>query len=228
MSRGFYISMLLIAVVASALSASLNIWRVLQHGLSINDMLIDSSIVFPALLVPIWLAELIKFATAEREKNVLDPHFVVHAGEPAIVRPLRGLLCVFFVAFGGLGLWGQGPFAILHSAPLLIAIVVFGALGATMVFTPRARLKLSSEGLDYSQMRPSHVPWHEVVDVKRRSILLNSRIVLTLKNTTEFRSANPLARWRRVEKVVLMPFTFGLDPKALAQGIEARRNVFAF
>jgi hypothetical protein len=228
MSRGFYISMLLIAVVAWALSASLNIWRVLQHGLSINDMLIDSSIVFPALLVPIWLAELIKFATAEREKNVLDPHFVVHAGEPAIVRPLRGLLCVSFVAFGGLGLRGQGPFAILHSAPLLIAIVVFGALGATMVFTPRARLKLSSEGLDYSQMRPSHVPWHEVVDVKRRSILLNSRIVLTLKNTTEFRSANPLARWRRVERVVLMPFTFGLDPKALAQGIEARRNVFTF
>jgi len=228
MSRGFYMSMLLIAVVAWVLSASLKIWLVFKHGFSINDTLIDPSIMFPVILVPIWLAELIKFATAEREKNVLDPHSVVHAGEPVIVRPLRGLLCVFFVVLGGLGFCGQGPFAALYPSPLLVVFIVIGVFGATRVFTPRARLTLPPEGLAYSQMRPSHVPWHDVVDVKRKSMLLNSRIVLTLKNATEFRSANPLARWRRVEKVVLMPFTFGLDPKALAQGIEARRSVFTF
>lgn len=134
MSRGVYISMLLIAVVAWVLSASLKIWLVFEHGFSINDTLIDPSIMFPVILVPIWLAELIKFATAEREKNVLDPHFVVHAGEPAIVRPFRALLCVLFVALGGLGLWGQGPFAALRSPLLLVALIVFGVLGATIVF----------------------------------------------------------------------------------------------
>ena len=87
---------------------------------------------------------------------------------------------------------------------------------------------LSPDGFEYSLMKPTQIPWHDITDVKLRSVLTTSWIVLTLKDSAEFRSAHLLARWRKVSKVLVHPLAFGIDPEVLKQGVDLRRNVFTF
>jgi hypothetical protein len=139
-------------------------------------------------------------------------------------------MCASFFVGGIWSLLGRSWTSGLPESPFMsVLVIAIGAYGAVLaLFSPRIRIHLSPDGFEYSQMKPANVPWHDITDVRLRSFFMRSWIVLTLKNSTDFRSANLLARWRRVAKVSVHPIMFGIDPEVLKQGIDLRRNIFTF
>jgi hypothetical protein len=210
--------------------AYFNMTSAIQSGTALPHALLIPTVLGPMALVPLALAQLWKLLTAERKENILDPDFVFRAHQSLIARGVTALMCASFIAGGIWSLSGDPWISGLPDSPvmslLLIGIGAYG--GAFALFSPMIRLSLSPDGFDYSLMRPTRVPWHDITEVKLRSMLTASWIVLILKETTEFRSANPLARWRRATKVSVYPLMFGIDPHVLKQDIDLRRNVFTF
>jgi len=230
MGRSGYIVLSVGGLVVWSWLAYANLASAIESGLALPYALFTPMTVGPVALVPLTLAQLWKLLAAERKENVLDPDFILRASQSLIARGVSGVMCVAFVATGLRSLLGQPVTSDLPDYPIVsVCFVVAGFYGAILLlFSPRIRIELSPESFEYSQMRPARIPWHDIIDVKLRSFFTGSWIVLTLKSTTEFRSANLLARWRKVEKVSIVPLIFGIDPEVLKQGIDLRRNAFTF
>lgn len=201
-----------------------------QEYATFLEMLLTPWTLMPVVFIPWTLVHLWKFWTAERAENVLDPNFAFAARQPLLVRVGSGLLGLGVFAVGALRLWrGDLLPGDPGSIPMNLTLVVVGGLGALSALTsPLMRLKLSPDGLEYSMIRPAHISWHDVAEVKLRSIFLTTWVELTLKDATGYRAAGPLARWKKMNKVQILPMVFGLGPDVLYRGIEARRNVFTF
>lgn len=230
MGRRGYIALTGLSVLLWSWIAYFNISRVMQSATPLDDVLLAPSIVLPLALVPMSVMRLLKFVTAERAENVLNPHLVVSVSQPAIARAATALMALIFLVSGLGSFWARSPISDV-ATPLFLSILYAVAgvmLAATALFSPRLRIRLSPDGFEYSQMKPGRVSSQDITDVKLHTLLFNSRIVLTLKGTTEFRAANPFARWRKVEKVLVYPLTLGIEPEMLKQGIDLRRNVFTF
>lgn len=230
MGRQGYIVLSLLGVVMWSWLGYLNISSAVGSGAPILSPLLAPSTLAPIALVPISLMQLWKLLSAERAENILNPQFVLTASQSLIARGASTLICVLFFVAGVWSLLGHSSISDSFDSPTLsVVFVALGIYGAVFaLFSPRIRVSLSPDGFEYSQMRPASVPWHDITDVKLRTFFTTSWIVLTLKNGTEFRSANLLARWRRVAKVTVSPLMFGIDPEVLKQGIDLRRNVFTF
>jgi hypothetical protein len=230
MGRNGYIAFSVLGLVLWSWLGYFNIASALRSGMSFPSVLLSPSIIGPIALVPLTLTQLWKFASAERKENIIDPRFVLKASQSLIARSIGALICIAFLAAGILHLSGRSWAPNLPDSPLLsVIIIAIGGYGAVFaLLSPRIRMGLSPDGFEYSLMRPGRVPWHDITDVRLRSVLTTSWIVLTLKDSTDFRSANLLARWRKVSKVLVNPLAFGIDPNVLKQGIDLRRNVFTF
>ncbi|HEY1386819.1 MAG TPA: hypothetical protein VGF43_24560 [Dongiaceae bacterium] len=230
MGRNGYIALSVLGLAVWSSLGYVNVASAIASGLPLPYALFTPLTVGPIALVPLTLAQLWKLLAAERQENILDPDFVLRASQSRVARGISGVMFVAFAATGLRSLLGRSVASDLPDYPIVsVCFVAAGIYGATLVlFSRRIRIVLSPEGLEHSQMRPTRVPWHDIIDVKLRSFLTGSWIVLTLKNTTEFRSANLLARWRRADKVSIVPLVFGIDPEVLKQGIELRRNIFTF
>ena len=230
MGRSGYIALLVLGLVMWSWLGYFNMTSVIRSGTALPYALLTPGVIGPVLLVPFGLAQLWKLLTAERKENILDPNFVLRASQSLLARGVTALMCASFVAGGIWSLTGHSWRSGFPDSPAVSALfIALGAYGgAFALFSPRIRMGLSPDGFEYSLMRPARFLWHDITDVKLRSVLTASRIVLTLKDTTEFRSANPWARWRRVTKVSVHPLLFGIDPDVLKQGIDLRRNVSTF
>jgi hypothetical protein len=230
MGRSGYIALSMLGLVLWSWLAYFNAMSAVQSGISLPYALLSPTVLGPIALVPLALAQLWKLSTAERKDNILDPNFVLTASQSLVARGMSALMCGSFVAGGIWSLAGHPWQSGFPDSPvvgvLFIAIGAYG--GAFALFSPRIRMGLSPDGFDYSLMKPARVLWHDITDVKLRSVFTASWIVLTFKDTTEFRSANPWARWRKVTKVTVNPLMFGIDPDVLKQGIDLRRNVSTF
>ncbi len=197
---------------------------------TIGGALLSPAAFGPIVLVPLTLGQLSKWIFAEREENVLNPHFMLSVSQSLFARGVMAVMCLALLIVGGIRLSGSD---LLPGEPgsfsLNLLFVGLGAFGTLSALTsPLIRLRLSPDGLEFSMLRPSRVSWHDVTEVRLRSVLWSSWVVLTLKQTTEHRSAALVARWRKVAKVRIDPVIFGIDPEVLSRGIEARRSVFTF
>jgi hypothetical protein len=230
MGRGGCILLSLLGLAMWLWLGYFNIWWPVRSGTPFLYALLSPAALGPIALVPLSLVQLWKFIAAERKENILNPHFILTASQSTIGRGVRVLMCLFFFGAGLWGLLGHSWSSNGLNSPLMsAAFIAIGTYGAVFaLFSPRIRLRLSPDGFEYSQMKPARIPWHDITDVKRRSFFTGSWIVLTLKDTTEFRPANILARWRKVSKVSVYPLVLGIDPAVLEQGIALRRNVFTF
>lgn len=228
MKRGSFVLLSLLGLGLWSWLVYFNVWFALRHGIPLPYAILSPSCVGPLFVLLIALTQLWKYLTAERKENILDPKFTLTASQPHFVRVAGTLMCVSFLAAGALRFLSDAP--ALPDSPIMNALyIAIGILGALFtLFSPRMRLSLSPEGFEYSQMRPARVPWHDITEVKLRSFLTTSWIILTLKDTAEYRPANPLARWRKAAKVSVYPRVFGIDAEVLKQGIDLRRNVFTF
>jgi hypothetical protein len=189
------------------------------------------NMVLMLMLALISLGQLWKLLTAPRAERILDPHSTLVVEESLIVRICRALALSFMIFAGVWAFTADGsPMASLALLPVMgVIIISIGVFSmARLVFNPRQRLVLTPQSLTHSQVRPAVIAWEEIADVQSKSFLTTKKITLQLRGSREFRPASPLARWRRVETVVLNPITFGVDPDILKRGIDVRRNVFTF
>jgi hypothetical protein len=166
--------------------------------------------------------------TAPAPERIRDPHGTVVLQDSFVTRSIGNLFCFTMAASGFLSLAGMMPSGMPGGSLWAIAFVCIGILGLLSLFSPRLRLVLSPQGLEYSYLRPSTVPWEDVVAVTVKTVFTTSTITVTLKETTEFRSGYLLTRWHRVPRFVLNPLMFGVDAASLVDGLELRRNVFTF
>jgi hypothetical protein len=230
MGRSGYIALSVFGLALWSWLGYFNVASALRSGVPIAYALLTPSAIGPIALVPLTLTQLWKLASAERKENVIDPQFVLKASQSLIARGIGVLMCIAFIAVGASHLLGSAWASNLpDSFVLSVIFIAIGTYGAVFaLFSPRLRMGLSPDGFEYSLMNPARIPWHDISDVKLRSVFTTSWIVLTLKDSTEFRSAHLLARWRKVSKVLVYPLAFGIDPEVLKQGIDLRRNVFTF
>ena len=201
-----------------------------RDGSSVHDFLRSPHAAFLFILGPLCLAQLSRYLTCERKANVLNPHFALISSEPAIARVLPGLMAVGFLTSGIASFWGHSVLAG-QPTPIYLSILYVAAgiiIGLGALIAPRTRLKLSPDGLEYSHIRSGKIQWQDVADVGVRRMLSSSWIVVTLKNTAEFRPAGWLARWRNATEILIYPSLFGLEAEVLKEGIDIRRNVSAF
>jgi hypothetical protein len=204
----------------------------LGSGAALADALLDLSVVVPLALVPLTLVDIWKYLTAERVENIVNPHFVLEARQPLLTRLVLLLISCAYITSGVWHLarggwswsWSEG----FNSPIVSVLFMVLGAWLVSIAFLPRTYIAMSPQGLDYSHMRPSRVSWHDIIDLKLHSHFTTSYIDVTLKDSTEFRSANLFSRWHRVSKLTVMPAMFGIDGETLMQAIDVRRNVFTF
>ena len=230
MGRGGYTAFLVLSLVIWSWGGYFNVSTALSSGTPFPYALLSLSALGPIAMVPLSLAQLWKLLTAERKETILDPAFIFAARQSLIARGVAILMCALLFVAGVWGLSGHVAPSGLSDSPLMsVLFIAIGAYGVVLsLFSPRIRMRLSPDGLEYNLMRPAMVPWHDITDVKLHSLFVGSWIVLTLKNTAEFRSAKPLARWRGVTRLSISPLMFGIDPEVLKQAIDVRRNVFTF
>jgi len=186
-----------------------------------------SSALMPFLAL-MSLGQIWKLLKAPPAELIRDPHGTVILQDFLATRIIQNLFSFGMAALGLLSLSGIVQNDMPGGRIWDIAFVGVGALGSLNLFSPRLRLVLSPQGLEYSHLRPSTVSWEDIVDVTVKTVFTTSTIKVTLKDTTEFRSGYLLTRWRRVPTFILNPLMFGVDAASLVDGIDLRRNVFTF
>jgi hypothetical protein len=227
--RGDRILLCLLGLLMWSWLAYFNTSNALASGQTLIDSLTSLSAISPVALVPLTLIQIWKYLSAERKENIVNPHFVWIARQSLAARVIATAMCLAFVAIGLLQLVGSSASGWAGSSTISMLFIAVGCYGGFYsLFSPRIRIGLSPQGFEYSLMRPSQISWHDVVDVRLRTLFTSSWIEVVLKDTTEFRSAALFARWRRVSKLSLMPAVFGVDPDTLKKAIDIRRNVFTF
>ena len=222
-----------VLVVIAGVNIYLNYlnWSLSRPGRSEVGQLSIFNMVMMTMLGLIALGRIWKLLTAPGAERILDPHRTLAVEESLVVRSCRAVAFSLIIVAGVWAFSIDGaPLAAIAIRPLagvlFIAVGVFGM--ARLVFNPRQRLVLTPQSLTYSQLRPAVIGWEDVTDVQLKSYFTTKVISLRLRGSHEFRPASLLARWRRVEKIVFFPITFGVEPDVLKRGIELRREVFTF
>ncbi|HEY3145146.1 MAG TPA: hypothetical protein VGJ75_02290 [Dongiaceae bacterium] len=230
MPRGVRIALWTLGAVGSLWLGYTSIAEAVRDGVSVEGILLAPSNAALFILAPVCLAQLYRYLMAERKENVLNPQIALTASEPAIARFLLGFMAFGFVTSGIAGFWDRSVL-VYQPTPLYLSILYIAAgimIGLGALVAPRMYLRLFPDGLEYSHVRPFRIQWQDIADVTVRRMLLSHWIVVTLRNTAEFRSTSWFARWRKVQTILIYPSLFGLEAEMLKEGIDIRRNVSAF
>jgi hypothetical protein len=231
MSRKSRIAWSIVGLLVWTLAGVQNWWDYdWGDGIAVSQTRIFNMFMMPILAL-ITLGQIWKLLTAPSPSRLLDPYATLTIEESLIVRVLRGLSLVLMIAAGAWGLWTKtSPTASTNISPFMnwffVGIGLYGS--CYFVFYPRQRMTFTPENLVHSQVRPSVIAWEEVADVRAKTMLMSTTLTLLLRESREFRPASLLSRWQRVDKLVLNPLIFGIEPDDLRQAIDLRRNVFTF
>ena len=136
------------------------------------------------------------------------------------------LLSLGMMAMGALPLLGfPGPDV--PDVAFIIILAVGGYVGLSSIIKPRAQVTLSPDGLDWSQIAPSFVPWSDIIASKaQRWLVFGSLAVFELKETGKY---FPRILFKRTcKRFGIIPAPFGVDAEILVAGIEARRAPHVF
>jgi hypothetical protein len=150
-----------------------------------------------------------------------DANATVTLRESTTERSCVILLSLGMMAMGALPLLGfPGPDV---PAVLFAVILVIGSYSMfNGIIKPRARLTISPAGLDWSQIRPSFVPWSDITGSKmQRWLGFGSLAVFELKEAGKYFPRT--IRKRTCQRFGVISASLGVDAETLVEGVEAHR-----
>jgi hypothetical protein len=182
--------------------------------------------IFFASAIPMRLVRIWQGLRHKSASNLADANATVTLRETAVERICTILIGLGMTAMGALPLLGfPGPGV---PTVLLVVIVVMGGyLTIACIIRGRAVLTVSPAGLDWNHIKPSFVPWSDVIDSRtRHSFGIGTLVVLELKEAGTYFPKGMLKR--SCKRFGITPASLGVDAEALVRGIEAHRMPDAF
>jgi hypothetical protein len=201
-----------------------------KDGLPVETAALAIPSLGPVLMVLSQASTLIELLWYRSYAAFSKPEEVVVVEQGRISQAIDACLFAIMLA-GAILTWpGLNGWHRLYDNPLWnLAFFALGAFGLLTLFsTPRFRMVLSAQGIDDSQVRPSQLPWRDIMDVRLQKIWDSATITLRLRDESTVRSASLFWRWKRTAAIMIIPTKLGIDPDRLYEAIEMRRMAAAF
>lgn len=227
MNRGRYILGFGLMAAVWCMLTYFSYQKALHSILPLDDTLLLPSFVFPAGLAFLYLAHIWLALTVKPRAELLDPQAtVVIRAKPVMI----GVRFLLYVAWSLSAAWAMahpagldGPYANPTYMWILLAIGVWGLVSTFSV--PRIALEISPMGIRHTQIKPALIPWSDVTEIKLKRWLLSQFVLVIFRPETDYHLARMLWQWRKIPRLTMSPFGFGVDADTLLRALQLRRDL---